>query len=816
MNANAAIMRKLGLTALAGLLFLGLAVETMAQAADASGAIAVVPTSQIAARAQALVDRLDTIQAQRPLKALERIEPQIEELVATSTAAAERVEAVLSGPATPVEIEGQATRWKDLDRRFEDLQNQIRVEADALDVVLAEIDEQSALWKQTRSQARSTKAPEAVLQIIDKAVAALARAKKQVGGDLDSALMLLDRVYQAERRLRPTLERLEAAKTELAEGLWLQQDKPVWSAAPTWEEFAAVPGQIGSRLASIWQSFLPDLRRHRVAVVLQGLIFLVLAWLFSKTRFARAGREAAQENTKADALSHPWAVAYLASILMMPYLHIDDIRSFQLVSTPIALWAWYRALSDVVAPSLRIPVLGLALLAIPELFRFVLPGQPVVNRVLITLDLAVALAGLLWLRRPERILSIPRQAIGSPWLRILNVWMSALVPTLAVGLLAALLGYSIFADRIALFAIWGSVLGGAWAALVRITEEMTRSGLDSGGFDLLRMARTSKHALMFWVRRILRGLGLFAWVFATLTVSGLWSPAQYVLEALLSVSVGYGSVSISLGGILAFVLTLWLSWLLARFMSFSLDQEIFSRVRTAPGVSFALSTFARYAVLVFGFLVAMGAIGLSLDRVALLLSALGVGIGFGLQNVVANFVSGVILLFERPIRVGDWIQVDDLFGIVKTIGIRASKVRTFDGADVLVPNGDLIAARVTNWTLSDRKRRVVFPVGVAYGTPPRQVLGILADVARALPAVLADPEPTVVFRGFGDSSLDFEIRAWTDADWVVVSSDLAVAAYEALDAAGITIPFPQRDLHLRNIDELRDALQPTSSPARFE
>jgi small-conductance mechanosensitive channel len=342
-------------------------------------------------------------------------------------------------------------------------------------------------------------------------------------------------------------------------------------------------------------------------------------------------------------------------------------------------------------------------------------------------------------------------------------------------------------------------------ALIRIAEAMTEHAVDAGGLAWLRMIRTSRVAFLRVLRHGLRALGLFAWVYVTLASAGLWSPTRSALSAVLSASIGYGPISVSLGGALAFLLTLWISWLLARFTSFALDQEVFTRVRTAPGVSFALSTFTRYAILVVGFVVAMGAVGFSMDRVTLMLSALGVG--FGLQNVVNNFVSGVILLFERPIRTGDWVQLDDLFGIVTTIGMRASKVRTFDGADVIVPNGDFVSARVINWTLSDRKRRVILPVGVAYGTNPRRVIELLQEVAGSHPEVLDPPEPVVLFRCFGDSSLDFEIRAFTEANWLEVMSDLAVATSEALEGAGITIPFPQRDLHLRNVPELRDALK---------
>jgi small-conductance mechanosensitive channel len=176
--------------------------------------------------------------------------------------------------------------------------------------------------------------------------------------------------------------------------------------------------------------------------------------------------------------------------------------------------------------------------------------------------------------------------------------------------------------------------------------------------------------------------------------------------------------------------------------------------------------------------------------------------------VVNNFVSGVILLFERPIRIGDRVQLDDLLGVVTHIGIRASNVRSFDGSDVVVPNGDFISSRLINWTLSDKKRRIIVPVGVAYGTDPEQVLEILEGVARSHPDVLVEPAPELLFRGFGDSSLDFELRAWTESarGWLPVQSDLSVGINRALAEAGIQIPFPQRDLHVRNVSELREAV----------
>ena len=218
------------------------------------------------------------------------------------------------------------------------------------------------------------------------------------------------------------------------------------------------------------------------------------------------------------------------------------------------------------------------------------------------------------------------------------------------------------------------------------------------------------------------------------------------------------------------------------------------------GIPYAISTLARYVILLTGFTLALVAAGLDLSKATFLAGAFGIGIGFGLQNIVNNFVSGLILLFERPVQVGDAIEVGSLLGEVTDIGIRASTVRTFQGAEVVVPNGNLISKEVVNWTLSDRQRRVEILVGVAYGTDPEQVIEILLEAAKAHPDVEKMPEPNVIFTGFGDSSLDFQLRCWVERFelGLTVASELRVAVNRALVDAGIVIPFPQRDINIRS------------------
>lgn len=200
-----------------------------------------------------------------------------------------------------------------------------------------------------------------------------------------------------------------------------------------------------------------------------------------------------------------------------------------------------------------------------------------------------------------------------------------------------------------------------------------------------------------------------------------------------------------------------------------------------------------------GFLLALGALGIDLTRVTIMAGALGVGIGLGLQGVVNNWVSGLILLFEQTIQVGDTVEAEDVSGQVSRIGIRASIVRTWQGAEIIVPNAQLITQRLTNWTLSDQRRRIDLPVSLDYGTSPERALEMLRAVAGAHPGVLQDPAPQAFMMGFGDSGLNYELRAWTDKfdQWFQIRSELASAVYEAGRAAGMSFPLPQREIRLQ-------------------
>jgi small-conductance mechanosensitive channel len=274
------------------------------------------------------------------------------------------------------------------------------------------------------------------------------------------------------------------------------------------------------------------------------------------------------------------------------------------------------------------------------------------------------------------------------------------------------------------------------------------------------------------------------------------------VRAVLAWSVHFAGADVSVADALVAALALAAAYTLARVARRVLERRLGSHVNLTPNARFLILRSTTVAILCMGAVAALNILQIRLTGLAVTFGFLSVGIGFGLQNITSNFVSGIILLFERPVRVGDLITVGDSLGRVEAIGIRSTLLRTADNVELIIPNSQFIEQTVTNWTYRDKSVRVHVLVGVAYGSDTELVVRLLLDLARAHPLALQEPEPAVQLTTFGESSLDFALLVWIPdpAQRQDVVSDLNFAINAAFREHGVEIPFPQRDMRVISTD----------------
>lgn len=280
-------------------------------------------------------------------------------------------------------------------------------------------------------------------------------------------------------------------------------------------------------------------------------------------------------------------------------------------------------------------------------------------------------------------------------------------------------------------------------------------------------------------------------------IKGLFSELSDILNEPFGTLAG---TDISVASILYFALSILLLLYLATKARQVLVNRILVKANINEGIRQSIGTIVRYTIIILGLIIIFQSAGLDLSALGVVAGALGVGIGFGLQNITNNFISGVIILFERPIKIGDRVEVGEVSGDVVKIAARATTVITNDNISIIIPNSEFISGRVINWSHNNRMVRFRFPVGVSYKEDPEIIQKLLLEVAMEHEGVLRSPAPSVAFNEFGDSSLNFELWVWTIKYTnrpPVLKSDLYYAIFKKFKENNIEIPFPQRDLHLR-------------------
>jgi small-conductance mechanosensitive channel len=584
-----------------------------------------------------------------------------------------------------------------------------------------------------------------------------------------------------------------AAVTSADLSTLLRPDRPpvwrAWREAPPLSELPGLVSDSASPQLAVLARFLVDRGRFAVLHVIIFLGLLVVA--FRARRRSNEWAAAGTVDPMLRVLDFPVSVALIVSLMLSDWVYVRQPMIALNVVGLLLLAPVLRIVKRVTGPQATGVIwVAAGFFVLNRLRDLALLSAPVVEQEVVLLTAGGGAIALAWLWKRQGLV------IGSYKVPELLVWFG--VGTLTVAFLFGALGYMRLARLLS-----GGILRSAYTALGIYAGLLVVLGVFAyllRVWPLAGLHMVSRYRLLFERRAaaILWWVGAVMWLGVTLHWFSLLDEAQTLLGTVLGYHVTHGFVSVSLGDVVALIVTIWAAFLLSRFVRFALEEDMYPRLPMGRGLPYAISSLLHYLILLLGFTVAISAFGLDLNRLTVLTGAFGVGVGFGLQTIVNNFVSGVILLVERPIQVGDAIQMTDLDGEVRRIGIRSTTVHTWRGAEVIVPNATLISGNLVNWTLSDRTRRLELPIGVAYGTDPERVIALLVETAATVPGVLAKPSPLALFQGFGDSSLNFELRAWTDhfEEWGAIRSNIAVAVNNRIKAEGIEIPFPQRDVNL--------------------
>ena len=670
-----------------------------------------------------------------------------------------------------------------LTRTLDDWNGNLTNRATQLEKKLNQLERAQATWNLTLETALGPDVPAQVSENIRTSIDSLAQARNDLGARRREILGLQNRIAQDDRRLDSATDAVRQSRAQVFDRLFKRDSPPLWAL----KERSAAAGNASVRetqdsLATQLKGLSAYARRQEASFLLHFGLFAVLAaaayWV--RRRLHQMLKKDAALESALGIFNSPLSIALVISMSATVWIYPEPPRLLgALFATAAIIPAGFILRQLVGRHFLPVPT-TLLIFYFGDQLRSLVASAPLPSRWALLIESAAALGFALWFARRLRA----SETTGRYEIRQRRLYFGVRVA--AVALLAAIagniLGYLNLSTLLANAALNGAYTAILIFATVRVLAVVTMVALRVPPLNLLRASRMHRAAV--WRRAVIlfRWTGYALWFYLTarnLAVDELlWNWGTVVMTTPLTV----GAVSLTLGHLVAFFLTIWAAVLISRTLRFFLEQDVYSHFELAPGLPYAISKSLHYAILFGGFLMAVAALGFDMTKFTILVSAFGVGLGFGMQNILNNFASGLILLFERPIKVGDVIQMDDATGVIERIGIRATVLRTGNGSQVILPNGKLISDRVINWTFGSRQRIVQIPVVVPAGTDPQHVVALLKEVAAADPRISKTPPPQAVATKLSAAGFEFELRVWTNQieDILQVRSDLSVAFNTAL------------------------------------
>ena len=802
----------------ASLLFLCFAFGAQAQDASPSpapspsatptAAPTAVPLPDIVAASDSASEGLNEIQSE--LSSSKTVDNVTHELAVTTKeidASELETRRILRPGVTLETLSEFETRWQRLADQLTASSRQLTDRATALDREVTQMSATRATWKATLEFARQSNAPSEVTQRISQVLQGIDATEEMLQNRRADVLSLQTRVAEQTQRANAALRSIKSAQSAAVNRLWLQDSPPIWSSEVRTAAAQSLGHDSQVSLGAQAAQVRHYLQREWTKLICIALLFIVFAVVMLQVkrqvaRWTDADRTLDRTNR---VLQFPLSTAFLLTIVSARLILYDAPRGVWVIVGTLALIPIVVLLRRLIDRHLFPVVNALVVFYFIAQMRALAAFIPVLSRIILLLETVGGLIFLIWFIWARRR-SGPRTTSN----KMARIAASIAVIGFGAIIVTDSLGYVALANYLSLGILASAYFAVALYGAARILEGLVFFALRTRPLASLAMVQRHEQMLCGRIARVIKVAAIVTWILLSLSAFSLREAAIGRTMALLNADIGVRSVHFSLGAVLAFVLTIWITLLLSRFLRFLLQEEVYHRFHLARGPAYAVSTLVHYVVLLVGFYIAIAALGADMTKFAILAGAFGVGAGFGLQNIFNNFFSGLILLFERPVQVGDLIQVGDQTGVIRRIGIRASIIALDDKSQLIIPNGQLISEKVTNRTFSSLQKRIELTIRTAYGEDPEQVIAVLVKAATAHPNVTKDPPPDAVLKQFGEDALVFVLGFTTEdvSRSAFVQSDVAVAVNAALRETGIEIPVPQRIVHLEQNDATMHSLGP--------
>ena len=678
--------------------------------------------------------------------------------------------------------------WKNFDVRLLVSARELTQHATSLEEQLARLDQLHKTWQATLQSAKQPETPPPVLQRVQSVVDSIERTRQTAESGQDHVLMLQSHLSEQEARVRTALSSIEQAETQAFKNIFVRDSRPIWSLETSvgteWEKYS------GESFSSQLETSTAFTKRLPFTILIHALFIVLMAaalhWM--RRRIQKLAEEKPDLERALPILDLPVSTAFALSMLVVPLIYAQAPRLIHAIMGAVTIIPTALVLRRLL-PRNSYPILNaIVIMYFVGQLRILAASLPVLAKFIFLGQVLGASIFLVWVLRSWHLPAETAETHGRIWRTIRAIAKVGLI-FLPAAFLTNIFGYVNLGNLLGIVFLRSIYIAAMLYTAIRIIEGLITIALQVRPLGSLRVISLHRPMIQRRTCRVLEFLAFLFWLNVLLGFFGLRDSLIASIEAALNANLAIGSFSITPGGFLAFLITVWAAFLISKFLRFLLEEDVYHHLHLAAGIPYAISTMLHYVILLIGFFVALGALGIDLTKVTILAGAFSVGIGFGLQNVINNFVSGLILLFERPIKVGDVIEVGGNVGEVSRIGIRASVIRTADGSEVIVPNGSLISSQVTNWTFSDRKRAVEVSVNVVGGSDSQRVVELLKRTAVAHPGVTKEPTPHVYVTNFSAGAVTFKLRGWTDRheDWAQLRSDLSVAVNDALAREKIAI-----------------------------